>query len=130
MKARTPFKSQLRSTMVPSSIAEATADSCVFLTGVTGFVGGCLLERICRMEPGPARVFVLVRGKNLLEPDSRLKKILASPVSLLAFDFCDLVFWDSVRVIFPAPCPSLEGRPLGRKSHQKQSGLARVAYAL
>ncbi|OXU17955.1 hypothetical protein TSAR_010595 [Trichomalopsis sarcophagae] len=66
--------------MPPRSISEMTADSCVFLTGVTGFVGGCLLERICKLEPGPARVYVLVRRKLGVEPQSRLEKMFSSPL--------------------------------------------------
>lgn len=67
--------------MPPKSIGEMTADSCVFLTGATGFVGGCLLERICKLEPGPARVYVLVRRKLGVDPRNRLEKMLSSPVS-------------------------------------------------
>ncbi|XP_058799056.1 putative fatty acyl-CoA reductase CG5065 isoform X2 [Phymastichus coffea] len=66
--------------MPPNSINEMVSGSCVFLTGVTGFVGGCLLERICQLDPGPERVFVLVREKRGVDPHSRLQKMFSSPL--------------------------------------------------
>lgn len=79
------FAKTKKKKMPPRSISEMTADSCIFLTGATGFVGGCLLERICKLEPGPARVYVLVRRKLGVDPQSRLEKIFSSPVSLFTF---------------------------------------------
>ena len=67
--------------MQPNSINELLADSSVFLTGVTGFIGGILLERILKIDPGPKKVFVLVRYKKGQDPCERLKTILSAPVS-------------------------------------------------
>ncbi|XP_015602023.1 putative fatty acyl-CoA reductase CG5065 [Cephus cinctus] len=66
--------------MTPSSIKELMTDSCVLLTGVTGFVGGSLLERILCLTPGPEKIFVLVRKKQGVDPQDRLKTILSSPL--------------------------------------------------
>lgn len=68
--------------MKPNSINELLADSTIFLTGVTGFIGGILLERILKTCPGPKKVYVLVRNKFGHDPSDRVKQILSSAVSV------------------------------------------------
>ncbi|CAB0031474.1 unnamed protein product [Trichogramma brassicae] len=63
------------------SIDRALAESCVLVTGATGFVGGCVLERLCRLIPGPRKMYVLVRKKPNETAAKRVKKILKSAVS-------------------------------------------------
>ncbi|XP_033222704.1 putative fatty acyl-CoA reductase CG5065 [Belonocnema kinseyi] len=66
--------------MKPNSINELLADSTIFLTGVTGFIGGTLLERILKTCPGPKKVYVLVRNKCDHDASDRVKQILSSPL--------------------------------------------------
>ena len=40
------------------------ANTPCFLTGVTGFVGKVLLEKILRSAPGPAPIYVLIRPRR------------------------------------------------------------------
>ncbi|XP_014226813.1 putative fatty acyl-CoA reductase CG8306 [Trichogramma pretiosum] len=60
------------------SIDRALAHGCVLVTGATGFVGGCVLERLCRLQPGPRKIYVLVRKKPKETAAKRVKKILKS----------------------------------------------------
>ncbi|XP_043267114.1 putative fatty acyl-CoA reductase CG5065 [Venturia canescens] len=62
------------------SIERSLDGATVLLTGVTGFVGGALLERMLRLDPGPEKIFVIVRPKRGIEPQSRLKSFLRSPL--------------------------------------------------
>ncbi|XP_063978996.1 putative fatty acyl-CoA reductase CG5065 [Diachasmimorpha longicaudata] len=62
------------------SINRSLCGSTVLLTGVTGFIGGSLLERILRLNPGPNCVYVLVRKREGLSPRARVDKILSSPL--------------------------------------------------
>ncbi|XP_012270597.1 putative fatty acyl-CoA reductase CG5065 [Orussus abietinus] len=62
------------------SIQDLISNSCILLTGVTGFVGGTLLERILRIGPGPEKVFVLVRKRQHVDPQVRFNEILSSPL--------------------------------------------------
>ena len=54
----------------------------LFITGVTGFMGKCLLEKLLRSLPNEGRIFVLVRpnkGKSVLE---RIEELTSTRVSM------------------------------------------------
>jgi fatty acyl-CoA reductase len=53
----------------------------VFLTGGTGFMGKCLLEKLLRSLQGLKRVIVLVRPKKEKTARQRLDELLSSKVS-------------------------------------------------
>lgn len=51
----------------------------VLITGVTGFVGKFLLEKLLRVC-NPSKVYVLIRAKKGLSSDERLDQFLKEPV--------------------------------------------------
>ena len=53
----------------------------VFITGATGFMGKCLLEKLLRSVPDVGKVFVLTRAKKGKSPEERTKDLLRGPVS-------------------------------------------------
>ncbi len=54
---------------------------CLLLTGTTGFVGKCLLEKILRDLPEVSAIFLLVRQKKGKELTERVQnEILLSPI--------------------------------------------------
>lgn len=48
----------------------------IFITGVTGFMGKVLLEKLLRSCPDMGTVYVLVRPKKGVQPEERIKQIL------------------------------------------------------
>ena len=52
----------------------------VFITGATGFMGKCLLEKVLRSVPDVSRVMVLVRPKKGKSMKERIHSLLASKV--------------------------------------------------
>lgn len=55
----------------------------VFITGATGFLGKCLVEKLLRGIPDIGRVLILVRGKRGKTAKERVEAILASKVRFL-----------------------------------------------
>ena len=55
----------------------------IFLTGVTGFLGKCLVEKLLREIPDIGRIFVLVRPNRGKSAAERLKETFSSKVSVL-----------------------------------------------
>lgn len=53
----------------------------VFITGATGFMGKCLLEKVLRSVPEVSKVMVLVRPKKGKSMRERIDSLLASKVS-------------------------------------------------
>lgn len=62
------------------SIAPFYSHRDVFLTGATGFMGKCLLEKVLRSLPDVSRVLVLVRPKRGKSMKERVDSLLASKV--------------------------------------------------
>ena len=62
------------------SIADFYAQKDVFITGATGFMGKCLLEKILRSVPDVGSVFVLTRAKKGKSPEQRTRDLLMGPV--------------------------------------------------
>ncbi|KAK7486341.1 hypothetical protein BaRGS_00022389 [Batillaria attramentaria] len=50
----------------------------IFITGVTGFMGKVLLEKLLRSCPDVGTVYVLVRPKKGVQPQDRIKQIMDS----------------------------------------------------
>ena len=80
-----------------SAIATFFHNKTIFITGATGFVGKCLLEKLVRSCPGinnilpisstlffvhldVERIHILVRNKHGTTPIERLTKLCSSPV--------------------------------------------------
>lgn len=57
-------------------LARFFARSSVLITGVTGFVGKVLLEKILRSCPDVGSIYLIVRGKRGLRADDRIADIL------------------------------------------------------
>lgn len=62
------------------------AGKSVFLTGVTGFMGKVLMEKVLRCLDTDT-VYVLIRAKRGKSVSERLEKILEAPVSQI-IDIC------------------------------------------
>lgn len=56
------------------SVVESFSQKHVFITGVTGFLGKAILEKILRETPDVARVYLLVRGNHTLSAFDRCMK--------------------------------------------------------
>jgi fatty acyl-CoA reductase len=65
--------------MLPSIVDFYSARD-VFITGATGFMGKCLLEKLLRSVPDLGSVFVLTRAKKGKSPEQRTKELLSSPL--------------------------------------------------
>ena len=63
------------------NMQEFYAGKQIFLTGATGFMGKCLLEKLLRSLSGLKRVIVLVRPKKEKTARQRLDELLSSRVS-------------------------------------------------
>lgn len=68
----------------PTDIQNYYQDRSLFLTGVSGFLGKALLEKLLRSCPKIGTINVLIRPKSGFDPGSRLRTIFQSPVSLLS----------------------------------------------
>lgn len=66
------------------NIADFYAHKDVFITGATGFVGKCLMEKLLRSVPNIGHVMILMRPKRGKSVKERVKAILASKVRLHA----------------------------------------------
>lgn len=64
------------------SITAFYAGRSIFITGVSGFMGKILLEKLLYSCPDVREIFILLRPKKGLNIDDRLRKLLAAPVSL------------------------------------------------
>jgi FlaA1/EpsC-like NDP-sugar epimerase len=53
----------------------------IFITGATGFLGMALIEKLLRVCPEVATVYVLVRPKKGKEVSTRLEELTKNPVS-------------------------------------------------
>lgn len=62
------------------SILEFYSGRDVFVTGGTGYMGKCLLEKMLRSIPRGGRIFVLVRHKKGKRPQERIAELTSSKV--------------------------------------------------
>ncbi|XP_068986784.1 putative fatty acyl-CoA reductase CG5065 isoform X2 [Bombus flavifrons] len=63
-----------------SSLEEFYAGSGILVTGVTGFVGKGLLEKLIRICPRIAAIFILIRPKTNETIEQRFKKLIDDPI--------------------------------------------------
>nr|XP_003707964.1 PREDICTED: putative fatty acyl-CoA reductase CG5065 [Megachile rotundata] len=62
------------------SIAAFYAGRSIFVTGATGFLGKVLIEKLLRSCPEVREIFLLMRPKNGLSIDQRLREMLRLPL--------------------------------------------------
>ena len=62
------------------SIEKFYADIGILVTGVTGFVGKGILEKLMRVCPRIAAIFILIRPKKNQTIEQRFKKLMDDPV--------------------------------------------------
>lgn len=55
----------------------------IFITGGTGFVGLCLIEKILRCIPDVGKIYLLMRPKKGKEISERLQEFPKNPVSYI-----------------------------------------------
>ena len=63
-----------------NSLKEFYAGNGILVTGATGFVGIGLLEKLMRVCPRVAAIFILIRSKNNETVEQRFKKLIDDPV--------------------------------------------------
>ncbi|CAN7993773.1 unnamed protein product, partial [Ixodes pacificus] len=61
-----------------SEVQRFYQDEVIFITGVTGFLGKVLLEKLLRSCPGIERIYLLIRPKRNLSPTERWELLLRS----------------------------------------------------
>ncbi len=59
-----------------SQIAKYYKDKSIFITGATGFLGKCLVEKLLRSCYDLKKIYILVRQKKGQTPTQRLNEIL------------------------------------------------------
>lgn len=77
-----PAMASLSETQWPS-IPEFYAQRDVFITGATGFMGKCLVEKLLRSLPDIGRLLLLVRPKKGKTEKERIDDMLSSKVGYL-----------------------------------------------
>ena len=67
-------------------VREFYNDKCIFLTGVTGFVGKVLLEKLVSSVPRLGRIYILIRARKNASAQDRLEKeIFGSEIFTILF---------------------------------------------
>ena len=67
-------------TLEGSQVQEFYAGKTLFITGVTGFMGKCLLEKLLRSCPDLKHIYVLLREKKNQTIEERLRKYFENEV--------------------------------------------------
>lgn len=65
-----------------STIATFLSGKNIFITGATGFLGQCLIERLLSATQSVGKIYILVRGKHGFSPELRITKLLSKAVSI------------------------------------------------
>ncbi|XP_054167680.1 putative fatty acyl-CoA reductase CG5065 [Oppia nitens] len=104
-----------------SLISEYFNGKSVFITGVTGFIGKVLLEKLLRSCPGIDKIYVLIREKKGLLVSERLDKVLEAKL----FSFCLDV--DTIRKKVVAIDGDLSVEGMGLKESDRQLLVQKVA---
>jgi fatty acyl-CoA reductase len=63
-----------------SDIAAFYNDKSIFITGATGFLGKCLIEKVLRSCTRVRKIYLLVRAKKGKTPQQRLDEIVKCKV--------------------------------------------------
>ncbi|GLV38329.1 waterproof [Carabus blaptoides fortunei] len=67
-------------TMKDSAIRQFLKDRCILITGVTGFLGIIILEKLLRTCPEIRAIFVLIRKSSTKDVTQRLDELFKNPV--------------------------------------------------
>ena len=89
------------------SIAEFYQHKDIFITGATGFLGKCLLEKLLRSVPDIGKIMILMRPKKGKTVKERLDSIIASKVSLLQWELGTATGMISSCLTISSNCPRL-----------------------
>ena len=65
------------------SIPNFYSGKTIAITGGTGFVGQCVIEKLIRSCPGIKKILVLLRKKRNMTADERVSDLLNLPVSTI-----------------------------------------------
>lgn len=65
-----------------TSIKDYYAGATVLVTGGSGFLGKVIIEKLLRSCKDVERVYILLRSKNGISSEMRLKELKTSPVSI------------------------------------------------
>lgn len=68
------------------TIASFLSGKNIFITGATGFLGQCLIERLLNATPSIGKIYILIRAKHGFSPESRIAKLLSKAVSWMDSD--------------------------------------------
>lgn len=63
-----------------NSIEAFYDNTAILVTGATGFVGKGILEKLMRVCPSVAAIFILIRPKKNQTMDQRFKQLIDNPV--------------------------------------------------
>lgn len=85
------------------SIVDFYSHKDVFITGTTGFMGKCLLEKLLRSVPDLGSVYVLTRAKKGKSPRERTKELLLGPVRSTLSCVCTFTLHYPVQFV-PVSC--------------------------
>lgn len=69
-----------------STIANFLSGKNIFITGATGFLGQCLIERLLSATRSIGKIYILVRGKHGFSPELRVTKLMSKAVSTYKFE--------------------------------------------
>lgn len=66
-----------------SEVAEFYKNKTIFITGVTGFLGKCLVEKLLRSCPDLKHIYYMIRAKGKYSVEDRKKKFFSNVVRIL-----------------------------------------------
>lgn len=79
------------------TIASFLSGKNIFITGATGFLGQCLIERLLNATNSIGKIYILIRAKHGFSPESRIAKLLSKAVSWDGLrHFCAIFFFPRV----------------------------------
>ena len=70
-----------------SKVQKYYAGKTLFITGVTGFMGKCLLEKLLRSCPDLKHIYILLREQKNLTVSERLHKFLQNEVCVSSINY-------------------------------------------
>lgn len=94
MTPNTPEVKMMNENDILTPIQKFYAGTNIFITGATGFMGKCLLEKLLRSCPDIEKIYVLVREKKGKNASDRVQALFQDVVSkfikLINYYFCVL----------------------------------------
>lgn len=70
------------------SIKKFYENSSILITGATGFMGKCLIEKLLRSCESIKCIYILMRSKKTISPENRFKLLIQSEVSIFIVNNC------------------------------------------